>query len=113
MTPIRSVLRQLNPFRNTGVPAVACVVVGAVCIAAGPDAWILGFLPGLGFCVIGTRIAYGHRGADRYLDVRASVPLWGIGLSRQTHRQIEGAVVAVIGLFLLGMGAAGVAHFLH
>jgi hypothetical protein len=87
-------------------------VVAVVAIAADRYVWPVAVIPGLIFCVLGTRMAYGHRGADAYLRHRSLAPWWGVGTSLNAHRQIEGAVVCVIGVFLLCFAGAGVASIL-
>ena len=106
----RMALGALNPFRHGTIPALASVVLTIVAFAGGHYLWPIAVVPGVTLCVLGTRIAYAHRGAADFYQYREMVPWWGVGLSVETHRQIEGAVICVFGLFLIGMAAAGVAR---
>jgi hypothetical protein len=70
-------LDALNPFRQVAIPALFASVVGVVSLVGGHYLWPLGIVPGVSFCVIGARIAYGHSGAASYLRAREAVPWWG------------------------------------
>ena len=102
------VLKRFNPFRNTGAPALLSVVIGILCVVGGRYVWPLAVLPGVALCVVGTRIAYGHRGAADYVRWRRLVPGWGLGTSVEAHRQIEGGIIAIFGLFFLILAITGI-----
>lgn len=84
------------------------VVLGVVALAGGHGLWAIGLIPGLLLAVLGVRIAYDGRlarGADRIRDATpfsAYLPSW-------YYRQVNGAVIALFGLFFIGLGAEGVA----
>jgi hypothetical protein len=103
-------VEKLNPFRHVAAPALAAAALGVVCVAGGRYVWPLGLVPGAIFCVIGTRIAYGNRGAANYLRRREVVPLWGVGTSLGVHRQIEGGLVFLVGIFFVILAITGIAQ---
>jgi hypothetical protein len=103
------ILDWLNPFRQLLRPVAIAIALAVVAVAGGRYLWPVAIVPGLIFCVIGARIAYGHRGADDYLRLRASIPWWGSGTSPNVHRQIEGGILCVVGIFLVCLAAAGFA----
>jgi hypothetical protein len=102
-------LSRLNPLHHFAAPAVVAVVVGALCIAGGRYMWPLGVVPGLILCVLGGRIAYGHRSEAFFTTMRGVIP-WGVGMPERVQRQIGGATVFVFGLFFLAIAATGVAE---
>lgn len=101
-------LSSLNPLRHIGPPAMLGVLVAVLAIVGGgPWAWTTGLVPGVIFLVLGVRIAYDSRlsaDADR---IRGSQP-WNAGTPLWAYRQINGAVIAVFGIFFLCFAAAGI-----
>jgi hypothetical protein len=101
-------MRRFNPLRRVGPPALLGVVLGVVALSGGHRLWPVGVVPGVIFSVLGVRIAYDRRlarGADQIREATA----WNAWTPAWYFRQVNGAVIAIFGLFFLGLGAAGIA----
>jgi hypothetical protein len=106
-------LKRFNPLRHVGAPMLLSAILGIACVAGGRYAWPFAVLPGATICVLGTRIAYDHRGAADYVQSRRMVAWWGVGVSVGTHRQIEGGVIFIFGAFLTILGITGIVHLVR
>ena len=101
-------MNRFDPLRRVGLPALLGVVVAVVSLAGGRHLWVIGIVPGVIFSVLGVRIAYDARltsGAER---IRAATP-WNGLVPLWWFRQWAGAMIAIFGLFFLGLGAEGIA----
>ena len=106
-------LSRFNPFRHTGAPVILSAVVAIGCVAGGRYAWPIALLPGLALSVVGARIAYNHRGAAGYLRWRRMMPGWGAGTSLDVHRQVEGGVVFIFGVFFMILAVTGIIELVN
>jgi hypothetical protein len=101
-------MRRFNPLSRVGPPALLGVILGVAAVSGGHRLWPLGIVPGVIFCVLGVRIGYDPglaRGADQ---IREATP-WNAWTPAWYYRQANGAVVAIFGLFFIGLGAIGIA----
>jgi hypothetical protein len=101
-------MQRFNPLSRVGPPALLGVVGGVVVLGGGHHLWALGLLPGFVFSVLGVRIAYDARLARGADQIREATP-WNAWAPLWYYRQLNGAVIAIVGLFFLGLGAAGIA----
>jgi hypothetical protein len=99
----------LNPFRFTARPALAGLVFGLLAVAGGHYLLPLALVPGVIFCVIGGRIAYGPADADEYLVDRALIPWRGRRRSLRVSRETAAGAVIIFGVFFLCLAAMGFA----
>ena len=101
--------RHLNPFRYFGVPAVAAWLVVLAAVGAGVAPLLI--LPGALLAILGTRLAYDHRGAGRTAIrlMRLFAP-WNFWVVRDDviHMRIVGGIIAAAGVGLVAAGAAAV-----
>lgn len=101
----------LNPFRSTGRPAVAGTALGLLAVAGGHYLLPLAVVPGVIFCVIGGRIAFGLADDDagEYLINRRLTTWRGRRLSVSLSRQTAAGAVLIVGVVFLSLAAAGLA----
>jgi hypothetical protein len=101
-------MERFNPLKRVGLPALLGVIGGAMALSGGRHLSALGLVPGVVFSVLGVRIAYEARLA-RGADQIGAATLWNAWTPIWYYRQVNGAVIAIFGLFFLGLGAEGIA----
>jgi hypothetical protein len=101
-------MRRFNPLNRVGPPALLSVVTGVISLSAGHRLWVLGLVPGLILSVLGVQIAYDAR-LGRGADLIRKATTWNAWIPTWYYRQVNGAVVAIVGVFFLGVGAEGIA----
>jgi hypothetical protein len=100
-------MERFNPLKGVGVLALLGVIGGAMALSGRRHLSALGLVPGVVFSVLGARIAYEARLARGADQIRAAT-LWN-AWTPWYYRQVNGAVIAIFGLFFLGLGAEGIA----
>jgi hypothetical protein len=103
-----SEMQRFNPLKRVGPPALLGVIGAIVALTGGHHLGAIGLVPGLVFSVLGIRIAYDPRLARGATQIREATP-WNAWIPTWYYRQVNGAVIAIFGLFFLGLGAEGIA----